>query len=101
MPTYKSPGVYEEKETKKVRPLQLVKTGVAGFIGIAQKGPLHSVQHLNSWNDFVRIFGGFVPYGYLAYAVYGFFSNGGDECYVVRVAHTGDTDDTRNAAKSF
>ena len=101
MAKYKSPGVYEEKKTKRVRPIQLVKTGVAGFIGIAQKGPIHLVQHLKSWNDFVKIFGGFVPYGYLAYAVYGFFSNGGDECYVVRVAHTGDSDETQNATKSF
>ena len=40
---------------------------------------------LTSWNDFRRIFGGFLPYSYLAYAVRGFFASGGETCYVVRV----------------
>jgi len=40
---------------------------------------------LTSWNDFRRIFGGFLPYSYLAYAVRGFFATGGETCYVARV----------------
>jgi len=40
---------------------------------------------LTSWNDFRLIFGGFLPYSYLAYAVRGFFATGGETCYVVRV----------------
>jgi hypothetical protein len=40
---------------------------------------------LTSWNDFRLIFGGFLPYSYLAYAVRGFFATGGQTCYVARV----------------
>jgi hypothetical protein len=40
---------------------------------------------LTSWDEFRLQFGGFLPYSYLAYAVRGFFANGGQTCYVVRV----------------
>ncbi|MBF8277366.1 MAG: tail sheath protein [Candidatus Brocadiaceae bacterium] len=35
----------------------------------------------------LKEFGGFIPNGYLAYAVYGFFAEGGTSCYVVRTCH--------------
>ena len=43
---------------------------------------------ITSWKQFQIHFGGFLRYGYLAYAVRAFFENGGDTCYVVRVAAT-------------
>jgi phage tail sheath protein FI len=74
-----------------------VRTDIAGFLGFAERGPLvdpnetdpgkrvQAAVKLTSWNDFRLIFGGFLPYGYLAYAVRGFFASGGETCYVVRV----------------
>jgi hypothetical protein len=41
---------------------------------------------LTSWKEFTLNFGGFIPYGSLAYAVRAFFDNGGTTCYVMRVA---------------
>ena len=41
---------------------------------------------VTSWNDFRNKFGGYLPNGYLAYAVRGFFATGGTTCYVVRVS---------------
>lgn len=46
---------------------------------------MQAAVKLTSWNDFRLIFGGFLPYSYLAYAVRGFFATGGETCYVARV----------------
>jgi hypothetical protein len=74
-----------------------VRTDIAGFFGFAERGPVpdpaetnpaervKAAVKLTSWNDFRLIFGGFLPYSYLAYAVRGFFATGGATCYVVRV----------------
>jgi hypothetical protein len=77
--------------------LRLVRTDIAGFFGFAERGPVpdpneadpgiraQAAVKLTSWNDYRLIFGGFLPYSYLAYAVRGFFATGGETCYVVRV----------------
>jgi hypothetical protein len=59
---------------------------VAGFVGVAQKGPLDQPTLLRGWSEFVDVFGN-AHEGYLARAVEGFFLNGGEACYVVRIAH--------------
>ncbi|MCA9907465.1 MAG: hypothetical protein KC519_02365, partial [Anaerolineae bacterium] len=84
---YRTPGVYFEW-LDRLRHITRVRTDVAGFIGIATRGPLHSAVKLASWQQYVSVFGGIAsqPQGYLAYAVRGFFDNGGAECWVVRVA---------------
>jgi hypothetical protein len=41
---------------------------------------------VESWRRYQAIFGSFVSYGFLAYAVKAFLENGGRTCYVVRVA---------------
>lgn len=85
MPEYLTPGVYFEfrDPAPAVRGL---RTDIAGFVGIAESGPLHQPVRIESWRQFLARFGPFVSYGYLAYAVKGFFENGGRTCYVVRVA---------------
>jgi hypothetical protein len=59
---------------------------VAGFVGVAARGPLNEPRLLRGWNEFNDIYGG-VTEGYLARAVEGFFLNGGESCFVVRIAH--------------
>ena len=93
--------------------LQLVRTDIAGFVGLAQRGPLpedfppatfdgsQAVVKIGSWKEFLTNFGSFQEYGYLAYAVRAFFANGGKTCYVARVAATKATDPTQNAAHAF
>jgi hypothetical protein len=39
------------------------------------------------WPDFLNTFGSVFPYGYLGYAVRGFFANGGRLCYMQLVAY--------------
>lgn len=60
------------------------------FVGLAAKGP-SAPTLVKSWSQYVTLYGGFVS-GYtswLPYAVYQHFTNGGGDCYVVRVLPTG------------
>ena len=94
MPTpssYRAPGVYVEWLDTNAQLLELARTDVAGFIGIAERGPIHSPQKIESTRQFASTFGDPTAQGYLAYAIQGFFGNGGRTCWVVRAA------DPRNA----
>ena len=76
-----------------------MRTDIAAFVGFAERGsvpkdfspgfdPLLVARRLTSWAEFQTIYGSYLPNGYLAYAVQGFFATGGNTCYVVRVAAT-------------
>jgi hypothetical protein len=84
--TYGAPGVYVEWLDKSAQQLEVGRTDVAGFIGVAERGPLHTARKIESFRQFVSTFGRHVEQSYLAYAVEGFFANGGRTCWVVRVA---------------
>ena len=79
-----TPGVHIRRVRPEPRPARL-RTDIVGFIGIAERGPLHSPLRITSWRAFQDRFGGFLPYANLAYAVRAFYENGGDTCWVVRV----------------
>ena len=89
MPTYQSPGVYVEEAPAGARPLEGVGTAVAAFIGLAESGPFNAPTLVSNWTQFTTTFGGFVPGSYLAQSVYGYFMNGGGNCYVVRIGQNG------------
>src|SRR5581483_7399579 len=80
------PGVYPATEEPRAKPLTVSDTRVAGFVGVALKGPIDEPRLLRGWNEFVDTYSGSGD-GYLARAVEGFFLNGGQSCYVVRIAH--------------
>jgi uncharacterized protein len=86
MPNYLSPGVYVEEVSSGVKPIAGVGTAVGAFVGLAEKGVIGKAVLVTNWSQFVAEFGSFIPNGYLAYAVYGFFAEGGTSCYVVRAA---------------
>src|SRR5215472_1856667 len=71
---------------------------VAAFLGIAERGPLYVARRLTNFTQFRELYGGFVPYAYLAHAVFGFFANGGRECYVIRIGHVTDDEAQTEAA---
>lgn len=90
MPEYLYPGVYVEEIQTGNAPIEGVSTSTTGFFGIAERGPMQAAL-VTSFTEFVRWFGGFTtaPNGavaYLAYAVEGFFQNGGLRCFIMRVA---------------
>lgn len=93
MAEYLSPGVYVEEFESGSKPMEGVGTSTAGFIGLAERGPVEGVPQLvTNPADFHRIYGGYLSenefggYRYLAYAVEHFFLNGGSRCFVSRVA---------------
>ena len=93
MAEYLSPGVYVEEFESGAKPMEGVSTSTAGFIGLAEKGPVEGVPQLvTNIADFRRIYGGYLSeneygtYRYLAYAVEHYFLNGGSRCFVTRVA---------------
>ena len=91
MASYSTPGVYIED----VKSVVVMPTGVASaaaFAGVAHSGPVGVPTAITSWNMYLKIFAAgldnaFTKDSYLAYAVYGFFQNGGKMCYVLRVSN--------------
>lgn len=75
------------------KPMEGVGTSTAGFIGLAERGPVEGVPQLvTNFADFKRKYGSYLSeneygeYRFLAYAVEHFFVNGGSRCFVARVA---------------
>jgi len=92
MAEYLSPGVYVEEFDAGIKAMEGVGTSTAGFVGMAQKGPVRGLPVLiTSMADYQRRFGGYLPertykdMRFLPYAVEQFFNNGGSTCYVMRV----------------
>jgi hypothetical protein len=93
MAEYLSPGVYVEEFESGGKPMEGVGTSTAGFVGLAEKGPVGGVPQLvTNFADFRRKYGGFLSenefgdYRFLAYAVEHFFINGGTRAFISRVA---------------
>ena len=82
---HRTPGVHFEW-LDRPRAIAELRTDVAGFVGIAARGPLHEPVRVESWNQYTSTFGAHLGAGYLAYAVEAFFANGGRTCWVVRAA---------------
>lgn len=83
--TYLTPGVYVEEVDKGSKPIEGVGTAIAAFVGFAERGPINEPTFMTNWTQFTNTFGGFLPGGFLAHAVYGFFNNGGSMCYITRL----------------
>ena len=91
MAEYLSPGVYVEEYDSGATPMQGVGTSTAGFVGLAERGPVvGQPQLVTSFADYKRMYGGYLSeaaYGgsrYLPYAVEQFFANGGARAYIMR-----------------
>ena len=82
MSDYLTPGVYIEEVASTNMPIEGVSTSTVGFLGVAERGPLTATL-ITSFTDFTRAFGLYYKTDrqfYLAYAVEGFFQNGGQQC---------------------
>jgi hypothetical protein len=88
MPSQTCPGVYREHVY--VAPEETFATGVPAFLGYVEglprdDGTLNTPRRVPEWSRFEQLFGAPLAAGNLAYAVRGFFENGGRLCYVVRL----------------
>lgn len=99
MPNYLSPGVYVEEIQAGSRPIEGVGTAVAAFVGLAARGPYNAPTLVSNWSQFTSTFGEFVTGSYLAHAVYGYFMNGGGNCYIVRIGQDGPADRNGNSSR--
>jgi hypothetical protein len=82
----RAPGIYQSFDSIAPPPLSIANTRIVGFTGITQKGPMNEPTRLSNWDEFIETFG-YTTDSYTSDSVYGFFKNGGTDCWVVRVAH--------------
>ncbi|MEA2236339.1 MAG: uncharacterized protein QOC81_1063 [Thermoanaerobaculia bacterium] len=95
MPQYLAPGVYVEEVDTGIKTIEGVSTSVAGMVGVTRRGPTKGLPQLvTSFAEFERLYGGYFDFGtafagqqFLPHAVNGFFTNGGRQLYVMRVAN--------------
>lgn len=85
--TYQRPGVYINTS---LTPLSTGTTSpgqsTAAFVGVHTQGPTQPTL-VTSWNNFLNLYGGFGNgANYLPFAVWQYFQNNGNQCYVVRAA---------------
>lgn len=93
---FATPGVYIEEVTGP-GVIAGVSTSTAAFIGPALRGVVNEARRISSFDEFLEQYGiqepdgSFWPYitsphwFYMAHAVRGFFENGGQQAYIVRV----------------
>jgi phage tail sheath protein FI len=89
----KAPGVYID-EVQLPGPIAGVGTSTGAFVGPALSGDIAKPVRLANWTEFVEAFGAgadqppyiLQPPVYVTHAVRGFFSEGGSDCWFVRVA---------------
>jgi len=85
---FQRPGVYVQET---LNPVQSVvgpnSDSYGAFIGPNDRGPVNTPTLVTSWSQYTTLFGQWntTASNDLALAVYMFFANGGNACYVVRV----------------
>ncbi len=80
------PGVYVQEIPSGVHTVTGVATSIAAFVGWAPSGPTTAAGLVLSWSDYNRQYGGLDARSLLGYAVSQFFTNGGQQAYIVRIA---------------
>lgn len=78
--SYKIPGVYFHDLSAPIE--SGIASGVPVLIGYSGSGKPSAVREISRWEQFAELFGTPKPDRYLAYAVRGFFANGGTRCFV-------------------
>jgi hypothetical protein len=78
------PGVAVEWVGPLFREPVALRSDVAGFVGLAGRGPTDGARRLESAAEFDQVYGPAPAGTFLGAAVHGFFANGGTVCWVVR-----------------
>ena len=88
-----------QEEEPQLRAIPAESTAVIAVVGVAQRGPVGVATLITSWDEYVRIFGGYTADGELPMAVRGIYrQDPGAYVYVVRTVHY--TDITNAATKT-
>ncbi|MER0204862.1 MAG: phage tail sheath family protein [Nitrosomonas sp.] len=100
MPNYLTPGIYVEEISTGPRPIGMVGTSTAAFLGVApdKNKNINQAIACNNWGEFCKFFiGDDSKSTDLSNAVFSFFNQGGSRCYIVNVGENGSiAGDVRN-----
>lgn len=92
MAELRTPGVYVQQVDSLARPLQALGTRVAGIVGVTPDSgkDVGVARPINDWSQFCKTYfpDNAAPTD-LAYAVYGFYANGGGRCYISNIGKAG------------
>lgn len=80
------PGLTFTRAERQPEPSPL-RSDVAGFIGRTRRGPMGELVRIEGWREYLRIFGGLGSSADTSYALRGYFENGGQVAYVVRLSN--------------
>lgn len=85
--TYQRPGVYINTSLTPLTPgASTPGQSTAAFVGVHTQGPTEPTL-VTSWTEFQKLYGGFGnTKNYLPFAVWQYFANNGNQCYVVRAS---------------
>lgn len=82
-----------QEEEPRIRSAVSIPTALPAFLGIAERGPIAEPQFITSFDQYVKIFGGFTANSDLALAMQAFYQNGGSGAWVSRTVHYTDITD--------
>lgn len=91
MPNYLTPGIYVEEVSSGTKPIEMVGTSTAAFVGRApEENYVNQAIACNNWTEFCKHF---VTENSkstdLSNCAYSYFNNGGSRCYVVNIGVKG------------
>src|SRR5574344_523283 len=91
MATYNSPGVYIQDVKSGSQSITQASSSIGCLLGATRSGLLGEAQLVSSFTEFINLYANgldtaFMANSALAYAVHGFFTNGGQQLYIGRVA---------------
>jgi uncharacterized protein len=99
MAAFSYPGVYIEEVPSAVHTITGVATSIAAFVGWAPQGPTTEPSLVQSFMDYQRLYGGLDARSLLGYSVSQFFTNGGQQAYIVRLVQGAITTGTGTATE--
>ena len=82
------PGLYFTLVHPPAEPSPL-RTDVAAFFGRTRRGPVGTATRVEGWREAVKDFGDLAQDSITSYALRGYFDNGGEVAYVVRLLGAG------------
>lgn len=88
---FQRPGVYVQETLNPIQPLPgAASQFISAVVGENDRGPVYVPTLVTSWSQYVTTFGSWNSYtsNNLPLAVYMFFSNGGSQLYVTRIANS-------------
>lgn len=89
MAQFTYPGVYREEILTQRRVVQDVSTANLALVGFFKKGPVNEAILVTDFQELARIFGDFTTKSIAPTIAAAYYSNGGQNCYVVRTVGTG------------